>query len=119
MSRTNAGLSVKEAFETGDYAIPGTVYAMPNNGMLPKPEKNTIPSIDAVNTLLSSLSCLQNEHQACRKSHFNQGLPFYTCLNALENLWQKELPDGSIFQVTRTYDWENDRPVEKELKKIR
>lgn len=121
MSLSTPGLSVKAARETGEDFIPGTVYAVlsAETDNLDKQAKNIIPSVDGVSTLLNNFSSLQENHQAGREKYFQQGLPFYTCLNALENLWQKELPDGKVYQVILTFDWENDKRIEKQVKKIR
>ena len=69
--------------------------------------------------LLNHLPSLQEGHEAEREKFFQQGLPFYTCLNGLDNLWQKEMPDGSTFHVILTYDWEKDTHVEKITKTLK
>jgi hypothetical protein len=121
MSHSTSGLSVKGVPETGEDFIPGTVYAVVSaeTDLLDKQAKNIIPSFDGVSILLNNFSSLQENHQAGREKYFQQGLPFYTCLNALENLWQKELPDGKVYQVILTFDWKNDKLIENQVKKIR
>ena len=121
MSHAIKGISVKEIPETGESEMPGTVYAMkiPDTEILHKAVKNTTRGIDGISALLNNVSLLRESHIAGRKIFFNQNLPFYTCLNALENLWQKEMPDGSVYQVILSFDWENDKPIEKQIKRIR
>jgi hypothetical protein len=116
MSFANAGLTVKETTPTPLKAVSGTVAgsACTKAEILQTPLQSP-----AVNVLLNNLSSMQQSHKADKKTFFKQGLPFYTCINALDKLWQKEMPDGSLYEVYLTFDWEKDQPAEKLLKKIR
>ncbi|MEI9913300.1 MAG: hypothetical protein WDO71_28855 [Bacteroidota bacterium] len=75
-------------------------------------------SQQAVTALLNNLPSLQKSHQGDKKKCFAKGIPFYTCIDAANNSWQKELENGSLFEVTLTYDWEKDQPIEKIVKQI-
>jgi hypothetical protein len=121
MSHVTKGISVKKMPVPRKSVMPGTVSAtqVVNTDILQNPFKNTTPAIDGVSTILNNLSSLQESHLAGSEIYFKQNLPFYTCINALENVWQKEMPDGSVYQVILTFDWENDKPVEKLIKKIK
>jgi hypothetical protein len=78
----------------------------------------TNSSQQAVAALLNNLPALQKSHQADKKKCFAKGIPFYTCIDAVNNSWHKELENGSLFEVILTYDWEKDQPIEKIVKQI-
>ena len=116
MSFANTGLTVKEKAKKSSKVVSGTVTepAYSKAEILQTPH-----SSQAVNVLLNNLSSMQQSHKADKKLFFSKGLPFYTSINALDNIWQKEMPDGSLYDVQLTFNWEKDQPSEKLLKKIR
>ncbi len=58
---------------------------------------------------------LQEAHQESKNIFFKKGLPFYTCIDAVNNIWKKELLDGTSTLVKLVFDWEKDEPKESAL----
>ena len=113
MSFANTGLTTKESRNKAPFKKTGTVTAtaLPNNAEM-------IVGIDGVSAILNNVSSLQEKHTESKDQYFAKNLPFYTCLNAVENQWQKEMPDGQIFLVELQFDWEADTQKEKILKQL-
>ena len=57
--------------------------------------------------LLNSLSSIAEDHHAKKSEYFKQGKPFLTCVDSKNDLWTKEMPDGSVFMVRLNYDLKN------------
>ncbi len=64
------------------------------------------------------VSSLDEAHQDSRAIFFQKGLPFYTCIDSLQNIWQKEMPDGTTSLVSLKFDWETEKIIEKLFKKL-
>lgn len=68
----------------------------------------SVISLDVNANIISRLGELDAAHEAKKASNFAKGLPFYTCIDSAKDIWTKELSDGKVFLVKRSFDFDRD-----------
>lgn len=81
--------------------------------------QHTTPSIDLNAQILSHLDELNVLHAEKKASCFGKNLPFYTCIDSVNDVWTKELSNGQIFLLKRDFDFDKDVPVESLIRELR
>ena len=79
----------------------------------------TVKGIDVNAQILSRLDELNVSHAEKRADCFAKDLPFYTCIDSLKDFWTKELGNGRIFLVKRSFDFDRDVPVDALVRELR
>lgn len=80
---------------------------------------HTVKGVDVNEQILSTLDKLNAVHAKKKADCFAKGLPFYTCIDAVQDLWTKELGNGQIFLVKRDFDFDKDSPVDSLIRELR
>ncbi len=79
----------------------------------------TVKSIDVNAQILSNLDKLNAMHAQKKIEYFSKDLPFYTCIDSVQDLWTKELSNGQVFLVKRNFDFDKDSPVDYHIRELR
>jgi hypothetical protein len=81
--------------------------------------QHTAKGIDVNAQILSRLDKLNEMHAEKKADCFIKDLPFYTCIDSLNDLWIKELKNGQLFLVKRDFDFTKDVPVDSLVRELR
>ena len=81
--------------------------------------QSTVKGIDVNAQILSNLDKLNAMHAQKKAECFSKNLPFYTCIDSVKDLWTKELSNGQVFLVKRTFDFDKDSPVDSHIRELR
>lgn len=79
----------------------------------------SVKSIDVNAHIISHLDDLNTAHLAKKALCFAKGLPFYTCIDEVKNIWTKELSNGEVYLVTRQLDFDKDVIVDTVISETR
>jgi hypothetical protein len=81
--------------------------------------QHTVKGIDLNAQILSRLDELNVSHAEKKADCFAKDLPFYTCIDSVNDLWTKELNNGQTFLVKRDFDFAKDAPVDFLIRELR
>ena len=81
--------------------------------------QNSVKGIDVNAQILFNLDKLNVMHAQKKVDCFAKDLPFYTCIDSVQDLWTKELSNGQIFLVKRDFDFDKDSPVDSLIRELR
>lgn len=84
---------------------------------MPLPKNITPKSPEEINQMIiDNLGSLKDAHAKDKQLYFQQGLPFYTCVDG--DNWTKEFPNGEIHLVHRDVNLETFEKTETLIKKL-
>lgn len=80
--------------------------------------QHTVKSAGIDAQILSDLDKLSVAHSQKKAECFAKGLPFYTCIDSVKDVWTKELSNGQIFLVKRDFDFKKDDTVDSLIREL-
>jgi hypothetical protein len=81
--------------------------------------QHTDIGLDVNAQILSRLDKLNVVHAEKKADCFAKDLPFYTCIDSVNDLWTKELKNDQIFLVKRDFDFAKDVSVNSLVRELR